>query len=136
MIPSVGSGLTTTPTRQQQLQQRGGFGMATTCKPQLVPSSPAAAAAADKNNGGDMTDSEALRRASQVRESGAGPSLGVGRAGVSVLQTVQGSAKERSLGCVKRAPAARGGEKHATQRPFFSRSLYTPLRLASLSDQN
>ena len=65
MIPSVGSGLTTTPTRQQQLQQRGGFGMATTCKPHLVPSSPAAA---DKNNGGDMTDSEALRRASQVRE--------------------------------------------------------------------
>ena len=42
--------------------------MASTCKPQLVPSSsPAKAAVAMADNNGDMTDSEALRRASQVR---------------------------------------------------------------------
>ena len=69
MMPGgVGSGLTTTLTRQQPQQQqrgaKGGIGMpASTCKPQLVPSSPAKAAEAD----GDLTDSEALRRASQVR---------------------------------------------------------------------
>ena len=87
MIPSVGSGLTTTPTRQPHNVKGGGAGgggMAlSACKPQRVPSSPAAAAAAEnkkkKANNGDMTDSEALRRASQVRESGAAPSLGVGQ---------------------------------------------------------
>ena len=71
MIPSVGSGLTTTPTRQPHNAKGGGAGgMAlSACKPQRVPSSPAAAAAAEKKtkaNNGDMTDSEALRRASQV----------------------------------------------------------------------
>ena len=70
MIPSVGSGLTTTPTRQPHNAKGGGGGMAlSACKPQRVPSSPAAAAAAEKKtkaNNGDMTDSEALRRASQV----------------------------------------------------------------------
>ena len=70
MIPSVGSGLTTTPTRQpHNAKGGGGGGMAlSACKPQRVPSSPAAAAAAEKKkaNNGDMTDSEALRRASQV----------------------------------------------------------------------
>ena len=71
MIPSVGSGLTTTPTRQPHNAIKGGAGMAlsSACKPQRVPSSPAAAAAAEKKtkaNNGDMTDSEALRRASQV----------------------------------------------------------------------
>ena len=67
MIPSVGSGLTTTPTRQpHNAKGRGGMGLSA-CKPQRVPSSPAAAAAAEKKaNNGDMTDSEALRRASQV----------------------------------------------------------------------
>ena len=70
MIPSVGSGLTTTPTRQPHNAKGAGLGgMAlSACKPQRVPSSPAAAAAAEKKkaNNGDMTDSEALRRASQV----------------------------------------------------------------------
>ena len=75
MIPSVGSGLTTTPTRQPHNAKGGAGGgcggMAlSACKPQRVPSSPAAAAAAEKKkaNNGDMTDSEALRRASQVSE--------------------------------------------------------------------
>ena len=75
MIPSVGSGLTTTPTRQPHNAEGGGAGsgggmaLSSACKPQRVPSSPAAAAAAEKKtkaNNGDMTDSEALRRASQV----------------------------------------------------------------------
>ena len=52
---------------------------------------------------------------------------------VEGMCTVQGSAKEWALGCVKRAPAAKGGQDAGITQPrgaLFSRSLYCVYALA------